>query len=212
MNFIGHATVAGWEDEAPLFGVGAILPDLARMAGAVRAPEAHDDEVRRGVACHHRVDAVFHDTPTFVGLSGQLRQRLTEQGVSRPAALGTAHIGIELLLDGELVGRTEVARRWWGVVEATRELPASRLRWPDPEPAARYDALRHRLTELAAGYVDPRVVAGRVLAILDRRPRLRPAAGDGAAITAALVDFAPLVADRTDTWLDEIAEGLGRTK
>ena len=212
MNFIGHATVAGWEDEAPRFGVGAILPDLARMAGVLRAPEADDEAVRRGVACHHRVDAVFHDTPTFLRLSRQLRHRLNTEGVSRPAALGTAHIGIELLLDGELVGRAEVARQWWHVVEATRELPASSLRWPAPEPAARYDALRRRLAELAAGYVDARVVAQRVLAILDRRPRLRPAQSDGAAITAAIVEFAPVVADITDDWLDEIAEGLGRRR
>lgn len=208
MNFIGHATVAAWEDDAPLFGVGAILPDLARMAGVPRAPKADDAVVERGVACHHRVDGVFHDTPTFLRLSRELRRRLRDDGVHRPAALGTGHVGIELLLDGHLLSRSDIARRWLHVVEATRALPSTRLRWPAPECAARYDALCGRLPELAAGYVDPGVVAQRVVAILSRRPRLRPDPTDVPAITRAIVAFAPRVAEVTDAWLDEIATGL----
>src|SRR4029453_6456343 len=61
MNFLGHTHVAlaGGGDD-PGFVLGAVLPDLAPMAGIRLAVRRLDGRLGEGMRCHLRADAAFH--------------------------------------------------------------------------------------------------------------------------------------------------------
>jgi hypothetical protein len=208
VNFVGHAAVAVWDEDDPRYSVGAMLPDLWRMAGERGAPTVHDDVVRRGVQCHHRVDAVFHDTAAFLELSSRLRHRLRAADVTRPATLATAHVGVELLLDGALLRRPTVQRHWARTVAAANTLPAAAIAWRDAAPTRRFAELCANLSRIAEGYHDAAGVTERVVRMLARRPRLRAADSDLPGISAALAALAPDVEASTDALLAEVRTGL----
>lgn len=202
MNFVGHAIVARWEEDDPRHGVGAMLPDLARMCGAA-TPETHDAFVRAGVRCHHRVDAAFHDTPTFLRLVSAARRDLNDRGVPRAASLAAAHVGVELLLDGAWLSAPGFARIFDAAASAARELEAAALSWPDEASGKRFVELCAHLPDIACGYASPEIVGERVVRILSRRPRLHP--GDAApAILAWAARHAREVADAGDDVLHEV--------
>jgi hypothetical protein len=208
VNFVGHATVAGWEDDDPRYSVGAMLPDLCRMAGSTSDPRLHDEVLRRGVDCHHRVDAVFHAAPTFVALAAALRRALRDAGVSRAPALAAGHVGVELLLDGQLLRRHRERRHWDRTTAAAASLEGTGLAWGSAPPPPRWSELCRNLGRIAHGYRDVATVHERVLRILERRPRLAAAPSEHAAIGEALELVAPVVAARTDALLAEVHAGL----
>jgi hypothetical protein len=145
VNFIGHATVALWFCEDPTwrargpasfseFVLGAMLPDLAAMARLKLPARIPAGPLAEGVALHHRTDGAFHGDPSFVGLTHQTLDLLTSHGVARGPARGVAHVGVELLLDGELLripAVVEVYQAALAVLEAARSLfePPERERW-----------------------------------------------------------------------------------
>jgi acyl carrier protein phosphodiesterase len=172
VNFFGHATVACWRKPKPCFVLGAMLPDFERMI-ARRAGDLDDAELIEGIRWHHRTDAAFHDCPTFVALCRSARAELRRHGLPRGATMAVAHVGIELLLDGLLLGDEEVERAYLQALQVAGD-PDCPLRWSSEADAARFEALRARLLEAGAptAYRDPSVVAERLARITSARPRL----------------------------------------
>ena len=187
MNFIGHATVALWRSTEPLYVLGSMLPDFASMAGTRLAREEPGRERRlaHGIALHHRTDDVFHGVPFFTGLVQETVERLTAEGVSRGAARAVGHVGVEMLIDGELLRSPEVAHAYTAALQVgARVTPA----FVEPAGLRRWHLLRERL--LAHGpphdYRDPEGVLWRLTHVLARRPRLALDAAASAQVRAAL--------------------------
>jgi len=174
MNFVGHAhvasAIAGGRRAVVL---GAMLPDFASMCG-VRLLVPRHPELAAGVALHHRTDDAFHACAIFVRMCASAAAALEAQGMPRGAARAAAHVGIEMLLDGVLLGDESVRRAY---LEAVRTLDdpaitgAIRLQgrgsghWPEL-------IARLRAFGPPDWYADPKAVADRLIAILASRPRL----------------------------------------
>ncbi|MCX4247221.1 hypothetical protein [Paraliomyxa miuraensis] len=179
MNFVGHAMAAGWERDAPGFVLGAMLPDFVRMCGARLGPIL-DPELADGVACHHRIDELFHGAETFVALCTRARTELQALGLARGPAMAAAHVGVELLLDGCWLEDPRVDAAYLRAVEHGTTLPEHAVTWPDPSHARRVTMLCAYLRDAGSprAYCDPTEVGRRIVRILSRRPRLAPAPGD----------------------------------
>ena len=150
VNILGHTHVAlaGGRDDAGYL-LGAVLPDLAPMAGVKVARDALGPPRgrRRALPRAHRRGVPRVTPPSWPG-SRALRRALDARGVASGPARAVGHAGWELLLDGTLVGGpTEAAfrramaaggrrRRW----RCPRRTPAAgprswtgaarRRRWP----------------------------------------------------------------------------------
>jgi hypothetical protein len=169
--------------------LGAVLPDLASMAGVRVDRPRITGPLAAGIRFHHVADAAFHGEGAFVAGTIALRRDLDAAGVRPASARAIAHVGWELLLDGTLAGTDAEARFWRamalapgaadGLTEGTRErwLPFVR-RW-QPRFALRYD--------------DPGWVADRVHDMLQRRPRLAFDAGGVVTVAAVLAAHQPSV-------------------
>lgn len=170
MNVLGHthvALAAGRDD--PGWLLGAVLPDLAPMAGVRVDRSALPDDVAAGVRCHVAADAAFHALPAFTHGAGEIRRALAARGVPSGPARAVGHAGWELLLDGALVrSATETAFRA-AMADGGKATVAM-----STADAGRWTAFldRGRGTPLLA-YDDPAWVADRLHAMLARRPRLR---------------------------------------
>jgi hypothetical protein len=101
MNFFGHAAIAGRFESEPVFVLGAMLPDFCTMLG-LRAPAPASGQLGAGVRFHHVTDHAFHDLASFQRLNRAAAADLAARGVRRGTARAVAHVGVELLLDGEL--------------------------------------------------------------------------------------------------------------
>jgi len=190
VNVLGHTHVAlagGRDDSGYLLG--AVLPDLAPMAGVKVARAVLGPPVADGVRCHVRTDEAFHAHPAFVAGSRALRRALDARGVASGPARAVGHAGWELLLDGTLVGSaTEAAfrRAMAAGGDATVAMSAADAgRW-----AAFVDRGR---SAPALGYDDPRWVADRLYGMLARRPRLRLPPEQVATVAEALAGQAEQV-------------------
>lgn len=210
MNFVGHAMAARWEHEDPRFVLGAMLPDLAQMCGA-RLAATDDDVLAAGVACHHRVDAAFHDTAGFAALCSEARGRLRAAGLARGPVLAAAHVGVELLLDGCWLDEPAVDAAYLAAVAHATRLPAHAVTWALEAHAQRFQGLCARLH--AAGspraYRDPLEVGRRLALILARRPRLRPAPGDEERLVQWAEAARPAVLAAAPALRAELRAGLG---
>jgi hypothetical protein len=170
VNILGHthvALAAGRDD--PGYLLGAVLPDLAPMAGVRVDRQALAAPIADGVRCHVRTDTAFHAHPAFVAGAGAVRRALEERGVASGPARAVGHAGWELLLDGTLVGTDSEAE--FRRAMATGGDPSGAMSAAD---AGLWTAFvdRGRSTP-ALRYDDPRWVADRLRAMLSRRPRLR---------------------------------------
>lgn len=210
MNFFGHATIALEErgsDDAGRYVLGSMLPDFASMA-RLRMAGVDDPEIEAGVALHHRTDDAFHGAPTFVALMGDAQDELEEAGLGHGSAMAVAHVGVELLLDGELVVRAGVPASYHDAL-ATAKAP---IRWRQADGEARWEYLRTRLqtAPLPDGYRDPTFVAERLVRILAGRPRLALAPAGIEAVFAWSRRARAPVADAADDLLDEVRARLRR--
>lgn len=169
MNLYGHAVVAGWIDTDPRFVLGAMLPDLGRLAGHRRLV-ADAAAAVAGVAWHHRTDDAFHGSAVFVSLCRAGHDRLEAEGLPRGAAMAVAHVALELLIDGVLL------------VDPIGQSTYLDALASDPQELALVDAAAlvdvrallarmHRFG-LPLHYREPRSVARRVVEIVASRPRL----------------------------------------
>jgi hypothetical protein len=189
MNVLGHAFVAERirpGDDAHTFG--AVLPDLASMAGVrIDRADAGGAALAAGVRCHHAADTAFHSAPAFVAGAAAMRRELLAAGLATGPARAVAHVGYELLLDATLLGGdAEHAYRRAFAALATAEPTFAALR-----PAG-HEQWRRAVSGFAArsrgrgGDGDPAAIAERLVAILRHRPRLALAPDDAPVVAAVL--------------------------
>jgi len=165
VNFLLHHHLAGRDLGRPEAAVGAMLPDVWRMADRRARAKARgesptsgrDDVVRsvaEGIGHHFEVDAWFHGAPVFERGESAVREAL-RAGRGAPKLGLFAHIAWELCLDGALlrrVGLESVLGAVRGSIEAVR-------------PDAHHRAAQAWLPDLAAE--DRGRFEGRVDQILD---------------------------------------------
>ena len=176
---------------SPALLLGAALPDLATMGRFRLLARPDDPDLAEGIELHHRTDDAFHRHPLFRSTSAAATAQLTEAGLSRGAARACGHVGVELLLDGHLLGGRSALRP---SVEAA--MGAASDRAVDLEDLVAPDERRrwrHHLARLAewpvpADYHRPEAVARRLQRILDHRPRLRFPVAQVAIVAAGLDD------------------------
>jgi hypothetical protein len=202
VNFFGHACVARRVDDDPRHLLGAMLPDLATMAG-VRLSAAGDAAIARGVEHHHAVDRAFHRLPAFVALCRSALEQLTADGVARAPARAVGHVGAELLLDGllaeDVAARTDYRA---SVRHALQHGLADRVDFRETHGAGSLQRVLSRLADapVPEGYREPAFVADRLTWILQRRPRLALRPADDAPVRAWL--------QRARTRLEDEAGGI----
>lgn len=210
VNFFGHAAVASWLGDAatvagPGVALGAMLPDFAGMIRA-RLAVADDAAIARGVALHHATDAAFHGLPATLALMRELDERLARGGCARGPRRAVAHVGVELLLDGVLVGDAAYRASYLGALACD---PGG-VRWRDDDGPPRFallvDRLRARGVPDDLRRVDAIVV--RLQRMLDHRPLLAPSIADLGAIAVALAAHQPRVAIAADTVLRGVRAAL----
>lgn len=208
MNFFGHAAIATWSapasGAAPAVVLGAMLPDFATMCGG-RIASSDEDAVTEGITLHHATDAVFHQLPVVTGLMRELDDHLVHGRCARGPRRAVAHIGVELLLDGVLLGEPVYRAAYLGGLAHD---PA--LHWREPDDAPRFAILLDRLR--AHGVPDdlrrPEAITSRVHRILAHRPLLAPSPDDLRAIRQALIAFQPRIAVAADTIMRAMRAGL----
>lgn len=169
MNLYGHAVVAGWIDRDPRFVLGAMLPDLGRLAGHRRVV-ADDPTAVAGVAWHHRTDDAFHGSATFTTLCRAAHDELEADGLPRGAAMAVAHVALELLFDGELLADANGQSAYLDALGSDPD----RLALVDASALADVRSLLARMHRygLPLHYREPQMVARRVVSIVASRPRL----------------------------------------
>lgn len=185
MNFYAHAVVAEARRTDADFVLGSMLPDLAAMAG-LRVAGADSTELRQGIRLHHESDERFHACAVFGALTRDGARDLQALGLRRGPARGAAHVGIELLLDGWLVGERPPTDAYRSAIDRAA-VCSDTVQWRTP-PTKEWRRLCARITtaEATDGYKDPAEVARRTARALARRPRL----------ALAEQEFGPL-----ETWL-----------
>lgn len=205
MNYLGHTHVAlvsgAGETAEAVYVLGAVLPDLASMAG-VRLDRTglQDGPLRRGLGCHVATDAAFHAHPAFTRGSADIRRQLTEVGLARGSARAVAHVGWEFLLDGTLVA-TDTEDAFWRALDRA-EVAGDIIREGDRKRWA--DFLTHRTMRPRLRYDEPAWVGDRVWTTLSRRPRLRFSRRDLPAVVETLAQHRPRVVAAAREVLDEL--------
>lgn len=209
MNFYGHAVLAAEDRQHPEFVLGAMLPDLAGMAG-LRLPDLQSAELRAGVAHHHRVDAAFHTAPQFVELVSAALSDLCARGVARGPSRAVAHVGVELLLDGWLSSSTSL--RSVPYHEALRTV-ADCIELQQVGHRATLVRLSERLQQapIPQAYGDPQFVADRLAYMLQDRKRLRLQPNDLPSAVAILKNIQNSLETNAASLLAHVRKGLLRT-
>jgi hypothetical protein len=171
VNFYAHAVVAERLCADDDFVLGAMLPDLATMAG-LRVAGTDVPRLREGLRLHHASDAAFHACTEFATLTREGTRTLEAAGVRRGPARAASHVGVELLLDGWLVERHPPSPLYRRALHRTPDC-ADRVRWRKPAGAS-WTRLCDRLNsaDMTDGYRDTAEVARRLSRVLARRPRL----------------------------------------
>ncbi len=180
VNYLGHAVLAFHVAEDPAFALGAMLPDLASMAGF--SIDEVEPRVSAGVRFHHQTDAIFHEAPEFIEGQRFVRQRLLELGVRKGPARAMAHIGIEFMIDAAFVPHE-------GYLDALALGAKDMGIWRSGGPtASRAAALCDRLYALAwtPHEVSPERLSERLMGALRSRIRLAPL-GREATVAAELL-------------------------
>jgi hypothetical protein len=116
LNFLLHRFLAARDLVSPIAGIGAMLPDLWRMADRrvrpIAGPVDHPPSIERrlplllmGIEHHVDADRWFHSADEFVDGERLTFERLRGSGIDAPKLGLFAHIAWELSLDGALVRR-----------------------------------------------------------------------------------------------------------
>jgi hypothetical protein len=207
VNFVAHAHLClGLPGSGTDEAFGAILPDLASMAGVRLDRERLAAGVRRGVEIHHATDGAFHASLGFRSGSADLREALFDRGVETGPRRAVSHAGYELLLDGCLLEEPGVEREFTALLQTAPDVTSAVA---TGEPAR----LRQLLVSLEAdrwwqGYRDPEVVALRLYRRLLGRRRLTFGASDVPAVAGALRAVRPSVAASMEALVADTLEGV----
>jgi hypothetical protein len=209
VNFFGHAWLAAHARPEPAFVFGAMLPDLAAMAGlriaSVSHAAAHD-----GRRFHLATDAAFHRAERFGALVLESTQALREAGLRRGPARAIGHVGVELLLDGWLAERHGVPDAYAeALIVGPALLPAISFR--GAADAAPLGELCERIREAApspAAWCEPARLTARLTRILARRPRLALEARELPAVRAWALRAPAALAREAPALLDAVRRQL----
>jgi len=165
LNFLLHRHVARRDLGSPVAAIGAMLPDVWRMADRrVRAQRGlgETDDLHRGIEHHLETDRWFHDAELFVAGEKRLHETLAVACPRTPKMVPLAHVVWEILLDGALVRREGdgflegLRRDLGGVAEAELERAADAHHFARVERTAEERDLFHArtrriLAEIARG-------------------------------------------------------------
>jgi hypothetical protein len=224
VNFLFHHHLAKRDLGSDAGALGAMLPDVWRMADRRAHLREHDstaegealNAVLEGVAHHMAVDARFHAASVFT--EGERATRDALRGASRAPKLSLfAHVGWELCLDGALVRRVglealldtvraSVASVGAETTRCAAFMSAPSLRAFSEEERERFDLRVARILDAialgpwVAGYATGAGVVERLEGV---RTRLRLAPlpeADRGAVGSALEKLA----NRADVAVDEI--------
>lgn len=206
MNYFGHVAIASWLHTAPGTLLGSMVPDFASMSGVRVADAAGDPDVAAGIALHHQVDGIFHQLPIVTGLMRDLDTILEDAGCARGPRRGTAHIGVELLLDGVLVADPTYRAAYTAALAHEPNIT-----WKDAADPARFQALVTRLRRYGPpdDLTDPSSIAERLAHVLGRRPLLKPTPADQRAIETSLAQHQARVTAAVPTILHALRGRLG---
>ncbi len=213
MNLGAHVTLAAAHFGDPMVHLGSALPDIATIGGFRMLPGSAKGSIGEGVAFHHATDNIFHSHRWFTSRQKLVFDDLTAAGVGRGAARASAHVGVELLLDGEIFhGRPERSASVAQAFDRAETAPGiadivsvhSRAGW------------QHHLSRLPQWrtptyFRDPSAVARRMEAILSARPRLAMKPDDVARVAAALESVQPSISDTAEEFLADMVDALGRS-
>jgi GNAT superfamily N-acetyltransferase len=172
-----------------------MLPDLAVIASVKLSDvPSSDPELTVGVALHHRTDAIFHDLPLVRGLMRDLTGRLLHYQCSRGAARVVGHIGMELLLDAELLTGLADCEAFVAALEHPLVIDDVFVESIN----GRVDASpifavlqRFRSHGVPRDLLQTDKIVYRLNRMLAHRPRLAPSQSDIAIITRALDEVRP---------------------
>jgi hypothetical protein len=209
MNFFGHAWLAARARPDAAFVFGAMLPDLAAMAG-LRVAEVAHASTDAGRRFHLATDAAFHRAESFQRLCVASTQALRAAGLRRGPARAIGHVGVELLLDG-----------WLAAAEGVPALYGEALALgPELAPAISFRAKGHAtpLIELCAriagaklapdAWCEPERLAARLVRILAHRPLLALEARELPAVRAWAARARADVASAAPRLISEIGDVL----
>ncbi len=102
MNFLAHGMLAMEHLECPVGALTSMAEDLAPLAGLQLRRDGVGPVLRRGIDHHRRIDAAFHDAAAFTSSCRVVASALRDAGEDRWAAVATAHVLVELLVDGSI--------------------------------------------------------------------------------------------------------------
>jgi hypothetical protein len=209
VNFFGHGCLAAETRADAAFVFGAMLPDLAAMAGLRVSRVAHV-QADAGRRFHYATDAAFHRAERFQALCVAATHALRDAGLRRGPARAIGHVGVELLLDGWLAAEQGVPALYG---EALALGPALA-----PAIAFRVDRGAAPLVELCAriaaaplspdAWCEPDRLAARLVRILARRPLLALEARELPAVRAWGASARLEVARAAPTLLAEVRAEL----
>lgn len=213
MNLGAHITIAAALFDDPLVHLGSALPDVATIGGFRMVPGSGTGPIGEGIAFHHATDNEFHSHPWFTSRQKTVFDRLTQLGVGRGAARASAHVGVELLLDGELFAGTHGPVRNDAVVGAF-QIAATAADTEQLVPVEMRVDWQGHLGQLNRWrspdyFRDPAGVARRMETILSARPRLAMDQDDVEKVTVALAEIQPSIADTSESFLGEMIDALG---
>ena len=212
MNAGGHIAVAhrmqpaAEQRWASGFALGSALPDFATMGRLRLLGSTADEAVAAGIAVHHRTDDVFHGHQWFRDRNRSLTDRLDRAGLGRGAARACGHVGVELLLDGQLMNDPTLTAH----IKLAHDAIETRL--DALEPLVRLPE-RHRWRShlqrvarhgLPADYHDPAAVAQRLHRILAHRPRLRFDSAKVPLVADALAESQLTINDSAEEFLADL--------
>lgn len=215
MNIIGHIAVAARHGpDDPVVFLGAALPDLAawgrfRLDGSRSKATA----VACGVALHHRTDSAFHSHPWFVDIQTKIRRQLEAGGVARGPARASAHVGVEMLLDGALDHDPTIQA---ATIDALGAIASNPPGMEDLVGTESLDRWRGHLDAVSrygvpTDYGDPHAVAARLVRILSHRPRLRLDASHCPTVASVLADHGRAITATARPLVDELAGMVAMT-
>jgi len=167
------------------FVFGAMLPDLAAMAG-LRVSEVGHADADAGRRFHYATDVAFHGAAGFSSLCSEATRALAAAGLRRGPARAIGHVGVELLLDGWLASERGVPALYGEALALGPALAPSivfrveRGVAPLLELCGRIAAAPHPPDDWCA----PERLTSRLARILGRRPLLALLAGELPAVRA----------------------------